>query len=142
MYNEDYHWTPDKMLEVTFEESDQFLKIKETLTRIGVASSVSKTLFQSAHILHKKGRYYIMSFKELFCLDGKPTNLVLDDIARRNTIAMLLESWGLLKIVDTDMIVATCNTDQLKIIQFKDKKDWELVPKYTVGSNKQLDNQR
>lgn len=133
MNDEEYYWSPEKMLEVTFDDPEQFLKIKETLTRIGVASTVSKTLYQSAHILHKRGKYYIVSFKELFCLDGKPTNLLWSDIARRNTIAALLESWGLLSIVDHDMVRVVCGIDQLKIIQFKDKKNWEIISKYTIG---------
>lgn len=133
MNDEEYYWSPEKMLEVTFDDPEQFLKIKETLTRIGVASTVSKTLYPSAHILHKRGKYYIVSFKELFCLDGKPTNLLWSDIARRNTIAALLESWGLLSIVDPDMVRVVCGIDQLKIIQFKDKKNWEIVSKYTIG---------
>lgn len=124
------------ILEVALHSSDDFLKIKETLTRIGVASRKTNTLFQSCHILHKRGRYYIVHFKELFILDGKPSNLSESDVLRRNTIACLLEDWGLLKVVDPAIADNTASVSQIKIISFQDKDQWNLESKYKVGKRK------
>ncbi len=124
----------DQMIEVTIKESDDFLKIKETLTRIGVASRKDKTLYQSCHILHKQGKYYIVHFKELFALDGKPTNFSENDIARRNTITNLLSEWELLSIVNPDSTKdPVVSLNQLKILSFSEKEDWLLTPKYNIG---------
>jgi len=125
----------DDMLEVTLQERDDFLKVKETLTRIGVASKKEKKLYQSCHILHKQGKYYIVHFKELFALDGKPTNLSENDIARRNTIAMLLEEWELIDIVNHDQTEPNVPVRQLKILNFKEKDEWELLAKYNIGNS-------
>ena len=125
-------WTPASMLEVTLNEPDDFLKVRETLTRIGVASRNDKKLYQSCHILHKQGRYFIVHFKELFLLDGKKSNLEENDIARRNTIAQLMSDWGLISIDTTVEPLAPMR--QIKIIPFKEKNDWELCPKYNIGS--------
>ena len=126
-------WKPSDMIEIKFEEDDDFLKIKETLTRMGVASNRDKILYQSTHILHKQGQYYIVHFKELFALDGKPTNLTKVDIERRNAIINLLQEWKLLTIVKSDPLVPMGNVGQFKIISFKDKVNWQLVPKYNIG---------
>ena len=126
-------WAPADMVEIRFKEDDDFLKIKETLTRMGVASNRDKILYQSTHILHKQGQYYIVHFKELFALDGKPTNLTKVDIERRNAIVNLLQEWKLLTIVKPDLLVPMGNVGQFKIISFKDKVDWQLVPKYNIG---------
>ena len=126
-------WKPSDMVEIKFKEDDDFLKIKETLTRMGVASNRDKILYQSTHILHKQGQYYIVHFKELFALDGKPTNLTKVDIERRNAIVNLLQEWKLLTIVKPDLLVPMGNVGQFKIISFKDKVDWQLVPKYNIG---------
>ena len=126
-------WKPSDMVEITFKEDDDFLKIKETLTRMGVASNRDKILYQSTHILHKQGQYYIVHFKELFALDGKPTNLTKVDIERRNAIINLLQEWNLLTIVKPDNLTPMGNVGQFKIISFKDKSDWQLVPKYNIG---------
>lgn len=128
-----YDWTPDSMLEVKFAEPDNFLKIKETLTRIGVASKKDKTLYQSCHILHKQGRYFIVHFKELFALDGKESNISVGDIERRNTITGLLEEWGLLKIVNQSKAAQRVSLSQIKIVSFKEKNTWQLVAKYNIG---------
>ena len=130
----DYEWHHENMLEVTFKEYGDFLKIKETLTRIGIASNANKTLFQSTHILHKRGKYYIVHFKELFALDGKSSNIDLTDIQRRNAIAKLLAEWNLVTIVDENKLEPMGNVGQFKVISFKDKQNWELVPKYTIGT--------
>ena len=125
------------MIECTIDEPDDFLKIRETLTRIGVASRKDKTLYQSCHILHKQGRYYIVHFKELFALDGKPTNFSENDQARRNTIANLLAEWGLIKLVDSNRTSElTVPLNQLKILAYKEKDEWELTAKYNIGSKK------
>jgi len=127
----------DEMVECTLAEPDDFLKIRETLTRIGVASRKDKTLFQSCHILHKQGRYYIVHFKELFILDGKPTNFSENDQARRNTIANLLVEWNLIQLVDsekTSTLVVPLN--QLKILAYKEKEEWTLTAKYNIGNKK------
>ena len=127
----------EEMVECSLEEADDFLKVRETLTRIGVASRKDKTLFQSCHILHKQGRYFIVHFKELFALDGKPTNFSENDHARRNTIANLLTEWGLIKLIDPEKsseLVVPLN--QLKILSYKEKDEWELTAKYNIGSRK------
>jgi len=130
-------WTPESMLEVSLSEPDDFLKIKETLTRIGVASKrESQTLFQSCHILHKQGRYFIVHFKELFMLDGKPSNLSEDDIARRNTIAILLSDWGLLDVLSEEKAAERTSLRNIKIISHRDKNDWVLEAKYSIGNVK------
>ena len=122
------------MLEVTLNEPDDFLKIRETLTRIGVASRKDNKLYQSCHILHKQGRYFIVHFKELFLLDGKKSNLEENDVARRNTIATLMSDWGLLTIEKRDKLEPIAPLRQIKIISFKDKDQWELCPKYNIGN--------
>ncbi len=129
------NWNPAAMLEVTLNEPDDFLKIRETLTRIGVASRKDQKLFQSCHILHKQGRYFIVHFKELFLLDGKPSNLVENDIERRNTIATLLADWGLVTIVNGEQAQPLAPLRQIKVIPFKEKNQWELCPKYNIGNN-------
>lgn len=126
------------MLEVTLNEPDDFLKVRETLTRIGVASRKDKKIFQSCHILHKQGRYFIVHFKELFLLDGKKSNLEENDVARRNTIATLMSDWGLLTIENKDAAKPLAPLRQIKIISFKDKDEWELCPKYNIGSTKSI----
>jgi len=126
-------WTPTAMLEVTLNEPDDFLKVRETLTRIGVASRKDNKLFQSCHILHKQGRYFIVHFKELFLLDGKPSNLLENDIQRRNTIATLMSDWGLVTIVNAAQASEKAPLRQIKIIPFKEKNNWELCPKYNIG---------
>jgi len=124
----------DSLIEVTLSKDDDFLKIKETLTRIGIASPKDKKLYQSCHILHKRGKYYIVHFKELFALDGKPTNFSDEDKGRRNTIVKLLSDWSLLNIVDETKIAdPIASVNQIKIISHKDKSDWELVAKYNIG---------
>ena len=127
-------WTPTNMLEVTLNEPDDFLKIRETLTRIGVASRKDNKLYQSCHILHKQGRYFIVHFKELFLLDGKKSNLEENDVARRNTIATLMSDWGLLTIEGRDKLQPIAPLRQIKIISFKDKNQWNLCPKYNIGN--------
>jgi len=131
--NEDVMWTPADMVEIRFREYDDFLKIKETLTRMGVASNRDKILYQSAHILHKQGRYYIVHFKELFALDGKNTNISDVDIERRNAIIKLLQEWNLLNVLDETQLEPMGNVGQFKIISYKEKNNWELVPKYNIG---------
>lgn len=128
-----YSWSSDKMLEVFLIEPDNFLKIRETLTRIGIASRTDKKLYQSCHILHKQGRYFIVHFKELFSLDGKESNITTNDIERRNTIAVLLADWGLLKIKDLSQITSKASLSQIKVLAHKDKAGWELVTKYNIG---------
>jgi hypothetical protein len=124
------------MLEVTLPEPDNFLKVRETLTRIGIASRKDKKLFQSCHILHKQGRYYIVHFKELFALDGKESNITANDVERRNTIAGLLQDWGLLKILDVAKADPKASLSQIKVVSHKEKEEWELVPKYNIGKKK------
>lgn len=128
-----YDWTSNSMLEVTLPDPDAFLKIRETLSRIGVASRKDKTLYQSCHILHKQGRYFIVHFKELFALDGKESNITSGDIERRNTIAALLQDWGLLKIVNPAKAEPRVSLSQIKVIAFKEKNEWNLVTKYNIG---------
>ena len=129
-------WKPDQMLEVGLKEPDDFLKVRETLSRIGVASRKNKTLFQSSHILHKQGKYYIVHFKELFALDGKDTNISENDIARRNTIANLLSDWGLINVVGKSVVEAA-PLSQIKVISFKEKNEWLLETKYNIGKKKE-----
>ena len=129
-------WKPDQMLEVGLKEPDDFLKVRETLSRIGVASRKNKTLFQSCHILHKQGKYYIVHFKELFALDGKDTNISENDIARRNTIANLLSDWGLINVVGKSVVEAA-TLSQIKVISFKEKNEWLLETKYNIGKKKE-----
>ena len=127
----------DNLLEIELNEEEDFLKIRETLTRIGVASRKDKTIYQSCHILHKRGKYYIVHFKELFALDGKKTNFNENDLGRRNTIANLLAEWGLLNLVDAKKSAEdTVPLGQIKILSFKDKSDWNLVAKYNIGNKK------
>jgi hypothetical protein len=127
-------WNPSKMLEITLNEPDDFLKVRETLTRIGVASRRENKLYQSCHILHKQGRYFIVHFKELFLLDGKKSNLEENDVARRNTIATLMSDWGLITIENKEVAQPVAPLRQIKIISFKDKDQWELCPKYNIGT--------
>ena len=129
-------WKPDQMLEVGLKEPDDFLKVRETLSRNGVASRKNKTLFQSCHILHKQGKYYIVHFKELFALDGKDTNISENDIARRNTIANLLSDWGLINVVGKSVVEAA-PLSQIKVISFKEKNEWLLETKYNIGKKKE-----
>ena len=133
--NNEVTWTPAMMLEIALKEPDDFLKIRETLTRIGVASRKDNKLYQSCHILHKQGRYFIVHFKELFMLDGKPSNLMDNDVQRRNTIATLLSDWGLLDIVNQDQANDKAPLRQIKVIPHKEKHQWELCPKYNIGNN-------
>lgn len=133
--NNEVTWTPAMMLEIALKEPDDFLKIRETLTRIGVASRKDNKLYQSCHILHKQGRYFIVHFKELFMLDGKPSNLMDNDVQRRNTIATLLSDWGLLDIVNHDQANDKAPLRQIKVIPHKEKHQWELCPKYNIGNN-------
>ena len=127
-------WSIDDMVEVKLKEDDDFLKVKETLTRIGIASRKEKKLFQSCHILHKQGKYYIVHFKELFALDGKPTNISENDLERRNTIANLLHEWELVKLVIPEKAQPTVPIRQLKILPFAEKEDWDLQAKYSIGN--------
>ena len=129
-------WTKDDMVEVNLKEPDDFLKVRETLTRIGVASRKEKKLYQSCHILHKKGQYYIVHFKELFALDGKKANLSENDVQRRNRIIKLLSDWGLVEIVDATTIVDAAPLSQIKVIAYKEKGDWDLETKYNIGKKK------
>jgi hypothetical protein len=131
-----YDWTPDTMLEIDLIEPDNFLKVRETLTRIGIASRKDNKLFQSCHILHKQGRYFIVHFKELFALDGKESDISLSDIERRNCIAELLQDWGLLKILDKSKAEPKASLSQIKVVSYKEKNEWELVPKYNIGGVK------
>ena len=126
-------WTPDQMVEVNLSEPDDFLKVRETLTRIGVASRKEKKLYQSCHILHKQGKYYIVHFKELFALDGKSANLSLNDVQRRNRIIQLLSDWGLITIKKPDTIVDVAPLSQIKVLSYKDKGGWNLESKYNIG---------
>ena len=126
----------EDMLEISFTENDDFLKIRETLTRIGVASRKDRSLYQSCHILHKRGKYYLVHFKELFALDGKDSSISENDIARRNSIARLLEEWELLKIVDPSRIDQLAPMSQIKVLPHKEKNEWDLIAKYNIGSAK------
>ena len=129
-------WSPDQMVEVTLNEPDDFLKVRETLTRIGVASRKEKKIYQSCHILHKQGRYFLVHFKELFALDGKHANLTSNDVQRRNRIAQLLADWGLVGVVNADRIQDIAPLNQIKVLSFKDKGDWILETKYNIGAKK------
>ena len=133
MSEEIINWSPEDMLEVTIKQPDDFLKVRETLTRIGVASRKDKTLFQSCHILHKQGKYYITHFKELFALDGKKSTLTSNDIERRNTIAVLLQDWNLIDIVVKSAIENKAPLSQIKVLPFKEKNEWNLTAKYNIG---------
>jgi len=135
----EYSWAPDKMVEVVLSEPDDFLKVRETLTRIGVASRKEKKLYQSCHILHKQGKYYIVHFKELFALDGKKANLTVNDIQRRNRIVALLSDWGLVGVLKSDTIDDIAPLNQIKVISYKDKGDWMLETKYNIGKKKSPD---
>ena len=133
--SDEISWSQDMMLEVTLKEPDDFLKVRETLTRIGVASRKERKLYQSCHILHKRGKYYIVHFKELFALDGKPTNITSNDVQRRNRIAKLLSDWGLIEI--SSEVTALAPLNQKKVLSFMDKGDWTLESKYNIGKKKQ-----
>ena len=132
---EELEWTPDLMLEVTLNEADDFLKVRETLSRIGVASRKERKLYQSCHILHKQGRYFIVHFKELFALDGKPTNISVNDLERRNTIAGLLEDWDLVKIIGINEHKAPLS--QIKVLSYREKDEWVLETKYNIGKKRE-----
>ena len=134
---DEVEWTPELMLEVVLKEADDFLKVRETLSRIGVASRKERKLYQSCHILHKQGRYFIVHFKELFALDGKPTNISLNDLERRNTIAGLLDDWGLVEIIGVSKPRAPLS--QIKVLSFKEKDEWLLETKYNIGSKKHIE---
>ena len=140
MSEENISWSPSDMLEVTIKQPDDFLKVRETLTRIGVASRKDKTLYQSCHILHKQGKYYIVHFKELFALDGKKSTLTSNDIQRRNTISLLLQDWNLIDIVKKDATEDKAPLSQIKVLQFKEKKEWTLSAKYNIG--KKVDDKK
>ncbi len=129
-------WKQSDMIEVLLSEPDDFLKVRETLTRIGVASRKEKKIYQSCHILHKQGKYFIVHFKELFALDGKKTNLSTNDVQRRNRIIQLLSDWGLIKISDADKVVDLAPLNQIKVLAFKEKDDWTLESKYNIGRKK------
>ena len=129
----EYLWAPDKMVEVFLNEPDDFLKVRETLTRIGVASRKEKKLYQSCHILHKQGRYFIVHFKELFALDGKKANLTINDVQRRNRITQLLVDWGLVSVKTVDSIRDIAPVNHIKVLSFKDKHEWNLETKYNIG---------
>jgi hypothetical protein len=133
---EEIKWTPDQMLEIGLKEPDDFLKVRETLSRIGVASRKEKKLYQSCHILHKQGRYFIVHFKELFALDGKATNLSENDISRRNTITNLLKDWGLVTVIGVMGELAPLS--QIKVLSFSEKADWTLETKYNIGKKKEV----
>ena len=129
-------WSQDQMIEVKLGEPDDFLKVRETLTRIGVASRKEKKLYQSCHILHKQGRYFIVHFKELFALDGKHANLTSNDVQRRNRITQLLSDWGLIEVVNAETITEIAPLNQIKVLAFKEKNDWTLETKYNIGKKK------
>ena len=135
----EYLWSPEKMVEVLLSEPDDFLKVRETLTRIGVASRKEKKLYQSCHILHKQGKYYIVHFKELFALDGKKANLSVNDVQRRNRIIQLLSDWGLITIKDAELATDIAPLNQIKVISYKDKTNWILETKYNIGKKKTPD---
>ena len=139
--SEEVTWTSDSMVEVSLKEPDDFLKVRETLTRIGVASRKERKLYQSCHILHKQGRYYIVHFKELFALDGKRANLTLNDVQRRNRIARLLSDWGLISIIREDDSLDIAPLNQIKVLSYKDKGEWILETKYNIGSKKKKNDE-
>lgn len=130
------NWTSDMMIEVSLSEPDDFLKVRETLTRIGVASRKEKKLYQSCHILHKQGRYYIVHFKELFALDGKHANLTVNDIQRRNRIVKLISDWGLVSVINPELITDIAPLNQIKVLAYKEKSDWVLEQKYSIGKKR------
>jgi len=132
----EYKWSSDQMIEVILKEPDDFLKVRETLTRIGVASRKEKKIYQSCHILHKQGKYFIVHFKELFALDGKKANLFNNDVQRRNRIAQLLSDWGLVTIIDAEKIADAAPLSQIKVLSYKDKGEWTLESKYNIGKKK------
>jgi|TARA_A100001037_G_scaffold182419_1_gene163415 hypothetical protein len=134
---EEVQWTAESMVEVGLKEPDDFLKVRETLTRIGVASRKEKKLYQSCHILHKQGRYYIVHFKELFALDGKKANLSTNDVQRRNRIVQLLSDWGLISINAKEVIADVAPLSQIKVLAYKEKGDWTLESKYNIGKKKE-----
>ena len=134
---EEVAWTTDSMIEVALREPDDFLKVRETLTRIGVASRKEKKLYQSCHILHKQGKYYIVHFKELFALDGKKANLSLNDVQRRNRIVQLLGDWGLVSINNKESITDVAPLSQIKVLAYREKNDWTLESKYNIGKKKE-----
>ena len=136
----EYQWSADKMVEVLLSEPDDFLKVRETLTRIGVASRKEKKLYQSCHILHKQGKYYIVHFKELFALDGKKANLSVNDVQRRNRIIQLLSDWGLVSILNPDSVTDIAPLNQIKVISYRDKSDWMLETKYNIGKKNSTTN--
>ena len=142
MSDENFNWSPEQMLEVTLKQPDDFLKIRETLYRLGVASRKDKTLFQSCHILHKQGKYYIVHFKELFALDGKKATLVENDVQRRNTISVLLQDWNLLSIVKPEAAENKAPLSQIKIIAFKEKNEWNLQAKYNIGKKQSTEENK
>ena len=134
---DEVQWTTESMVEVSLREPDDFLKVRETLTRIGVASRKEKKLYQSCHILHKQGKYYIVHFKELFALDGKKANLSLNDVQRRNRIVQLLGDWGLVSINNKESITDVAPLSQIKVLAYKEKGDWTLESKYNIGKKKE-----
>ena len=133
------NWSADQMVEVTLNEPDDFLKVRETLTRIGVASRKEKKIYQSCHILHKQGRYYIVHFKELFALDGKHANLTINDVQRRNRIINLLSDWGLVNIIKPEDTMDVAPLNQIKVLSYKAKNDWTLETKYNIGKKKKVE---
>jgi len=135
--SEEVTWTAESMVEVGLKEPDDFLKVRETLTRIGVASRKEKKLYQSCHILHKQGRYYIVHFKELFALDGKKANLSVNDVQRRNRIVQLLSDWGLVSMITKEIIADVAPLSQIKVLAYKEKGDWTLESKYNIGKKKE-----
>jgi hypothetical protein len=134
-------WSPDQMVEVILNEPDDFLKVRETLTRIGVASRKEKKLYQSCHILHKQGRYYIVHFKELFALDGKRANITVNDVQRRNRIIQLLLDWGLINVVSPEKCGDIAPLNQIKVLSYREKNEWELETKYNIGKRKKPDEE-
>ena len=132
-------WSPDQMIEIILNEPDDFLKVRETLTRIGVASRKEKKLYQSCHILHKQGRYYIVHFKELFALDGKHANLTVNDVQRRNRIIQLLTDWGLITVLKPDSVIDVAPLNQIKVLAYKEKGEWILETKYNIGKKKKVE---
>ena len=133
------NWSADQMVEVTLNEPDDFLKVRETLTRIGVASRKEKKIYQSCHILHKQGRYYIVHFKELFALDGKHANLTINDVQRRNRIINLLSDWGLVNVIKPEDTMDVAPLNQIKVLSYKGKNDWTLETKYNIGKKKKVE---
>ena len=132
-------WSPEQMVEVLLNQPDDFLKVRETLTRIGVASRKEKKIYQSCHILHKQGRYYLVHFKELFALDGKHANLTINDVQRRNRIINLLSDWGLVNVIKPEDTMDVAPLNQIKVLSYKDKNDWTLETKYNIGKKKKVE---